>query len=88
MCLLKESGEAVEEELKARSTALVHNAEEVAQQRAESNALRFETGSDVHISHVLFHCGAFLKKLTHWWLTGFSLSVRQVATGADGAVPV
>ncbi|XP_047442689.1 centrosomal protein of 135 kDa isoform X2 [Mugil cephalus] len=40
VCLLKESREAVEEELKARSTVLVHNAEEVAQQRAQSNALR------------------------------------------------
>lgn len=41
MCLLKENREAVEEELKVRSAALVQNAEEVAQQRAESNALRF-----------------------------------------------
>ena len=30
-----------EETLKARSTALAHNAEEMAQQRAESNTLRF-----------------------------------------------
>lgn len=41
MCLLKENREAVEEELKVRSAAVVQNAEEVAQQRAESNALRF-----------------------------------------------
>lgn len=41
VCLLKENKEAVEEELKARSAAVVHNAEEAAQQRAESNALRF-----------------------------------------------
>lgn len=41
MCLLKENREAAEEELKTRSAALVQNAEEVAQQRAESNALRF-----------------------------------------------
>ncbi|KAM3875853.1 centrosomal protein of 135 kDa [Diretmus argenteus] len=40
VCLLKENREAVEQELKARSSALVHNAEETAQQRAESNALR------------------------------------------------
>uniref|UniRef100_A0A3Q1FNH4 Centrosomal protein 135 n=1 Tax=Acanthochromis polyacanthus TaxID=80966 RepID=A0A3Q1FNH4_9TELE len=40
VCLLKENREAAEEELKVRSAALVHNAEEVAQQRAESNALR------------------------------------------------
>ncbi|XP_045899417.1 centrosomal protein of 135 kDa isoform X1 [Micropterus dolomieu] len=40
VCLLKENREAVEEELKVRSAALVQNAEEVAQQRAESNALR------------------------------------------------
>uniref|UniRef100_A0A669EX43 Centrosomal protein 135 n=1 Tax=Oreochromis niloticus TaxID=8128 RepID=A0A669EX43_ORENI len=38
--LLKESKEAAEEELKVQSAAMVHNAEEVAQQRAESNALR------------------------------------------------
>ncbi|MEQ2304804.1 hypothetical protein AMECASPLE_031148, partial [Ameca splendens] len=38
--LLKESKEAVEEELKARSTALVQNTEDVAQQRAEASALR------------------------------------------------
>lgn len=41
VCLLKEGREAVEQELKVRSTALVQNAEETAQQRAESNALRF-----------------------------------------------
>lgn len=41
MCLLKENREAAEEELKTRSAALVQNSEEVAQQRAESNALRF-----------------------------------------------
>ncbi|XP_039984981.1 centrosomal protein of 135 kDa isoform X2 [Xiphias gladius] len=40
VCLLKESREAVEEELKVRCAGLVQNAEEVAQQRAESNALR------------------------------------------------
>ncbi|TKS75034.1 Centrosomal protein of 135 kDa [Collichthys lucidus] len=40
VCLLKENREATEEELKVRSTALVQNAEEVAQQRAECNALR------------------------------------------------
>ncbi|KAM4629083.1 centrosomal protein of 135 kDa [Polymixia lowei] len=40
VCVLKESREAVEDELKARSTVLVQNAEETAQQRAESNALR------------------------------------------------
>ncbi|KAM3619121.1 uncharacterized protein V6R79_003302 [Siganus canaliculatus] len=40
VCLLKENREAVEEELKVRSSVLVQNAEEVAQQRAESNALR------------------------------------------------
>ncbi|XP_008301652.1 centrosomal protein of 135 kDa [Stegastes partitus] len=40
VCLLKENREAAEEELKVRSVALVHNAEEVAQQRAEANALR------------------------------------------------
>lgn len=41
VCLLKEGKEAVEEELKARSTVMVQNAEEAVQQRAESNALRF-----------------------------------------------
>lgn len=41
VCMLKESKEAAEEELKARSAAVVQNAEEVAQQRAECNALRF-----------------------------------------------
>uniref|UniRef100_A0A672HBW5 Centrosomal protein 135 n=1 Tax=Salarias fasciatus TaxID=181472 RepID=A0A672HBW5_SALFA len=40
VCLLKESKEAVEAELKTRSAAVVHTAEEAAQQRAESNALR------------------------------------------------
>ncbi|XP_073333060.1 centrosomal protein of 135 kDa [Pagrus major] len=40
VCLLKENREAAEEELKTRSAVLVQNAEEVAQQRAESNALR------------------------------------------------
>ncbi|XP_036970306.1 centrosomal protein of 135 kDa [Acanthopagrus latus] len=40
VCLLKENREAAEEELKTRSAALVQNSEEVAQQRAESNALR------------------------------------------------
>ncbi|XP_014024490.1 centrosomal protein of 135 kDa isoform X1 [Salmo salar] len=38
--VLKEGRVAIEEELKARSTALVHTAEETAQQRAESSALR------------------------------------------------
>ncbi|XP_040896796.1 centrosomal protein of 135 kDa isoform X3 [Toxotes jaculatrix] len=38
--LLKESREAAEEELKVRSATVVRNAEEAAQQRAESNALR------------------------------------------------
>uniref|UniRef100_A0A7N6C0M2 Centrosomal protein 135 n=1 Tax=Anabas testudineus TaxID=64144 RepID=A0A7N6C0M2_ANATE len=38
--LLKESMEAVEVELKVQSAAEVQNAEEAAQQRAESNALR------------------------------------------------
>lgn len=40
--LLKESKEAAEEELKVQSAAMVHNGEEVTQQRVESNALRFE----------------------------------------------
>uniref|UniRef100_A0A4W6CK52 Centrosomal protein 135 n=1 Tax=Lates calcarifer TaxID=8187 RepID=A0A4W6CK52_LATCA len=40
VCLLKESKEAVEEELKVQSAAMVQNAGEAAQQRAESNALR------------------------------------------------
>ncbi|KAM9385560.1 centrosomal protein of 135 kDa isoform 2-T2 [Pholidichthys leucotaenia] len=40
VCALKESRQAAEDELKVRSATLVHNAEEVAQQRAESNALR------------------------------------------------
>uniref|UniRef100_A0A665V9N8 Centrosomal protein 135 n=1 Tax=Echeneis naucrates TaxID=173247 RepID=A0A665V9N8_ECHNA len=40
VCLLKNQRGAVEEELKVRSAALVQNAEEVAHQRAESNALR------------------------------------------------
>uniref|UniRef100_A0A673B0G0 Centrosomal protein 135 n=1 Tax=Sphaeramia orbicularis TaxID=375764 RepID=A0A673B0G0_9TELE len=39
--LLKENNVAVEEELKARCAALVQNTEETAQQRAESNALRY-----------------------------------------------
>lgn len=38
--LLVERREALEQELKSRSTAALHNAEEVAQERAESNALR------------------------------------------------
>uniref|UniRef100_A0A8C9YGI1 Centrosomal protein 135 n=1 Tax=Sander lucioperca TaxID=283035 RepID=A0A8C9YGI1_SANLU len=42
VCLLKENRTAVEEELKVRCAALVHNAEEVSHQRAESNALRLE----------------------------------------------
>uniref|UniRef100_A0A8C4EZM8 Centrosomal protein of 135 kDa n=1 Tax=Dicentrarchus labrax TaxID=13489 RepID=A0A8C4EZM8_DICLA len=41
VCLLKENREAVEDELKVRSAAVVQNAEEFAQQRAECNALRF-----------------------------------------------
>uniref|UniRef100_A0A8C4EZN8 Centrosomal protein of 135 kDa n=1 Tax=Dicentrarchus labrax TaxID=13489 RepID=A0A8C4EZN8_DICLA len=40
VCLLKENREAVEDELKVRSAAVVQNAEEFAQQRAECNALR------------------------------------------------
>ncbi|XP_068581534.1 centrosomal protein of 135 kDa [Cebidichthys violaceus] len=40
VCLLKENGEAAEDELKVRSAALVQNAEEVSHQRAEANALR------------------------------------------------
>uniref|UniRef100_A0A3Q2NNG3 Centrosomal protein 135 n=1 Tax=Fundulus heteroclitus TaxID=8078 RepID=A0A3Q2NNG3_FUNHE len=40
VCLLKESREAAEEELKVRSASVVQNAEEVAQQRAEASALR------------------------------------------------
>ncbi|XP_062858185.1 centrosomal protein of 135 kDa isoform X2 [Trichomycterus rosablanca] len=40
VAVLKESREAVNEELKARSAALLKNAEEMAQQRAESSALR------------------------------------------------
>ncbi|XP_061593989.1 centrosomal protein of 135 kDa isoform X2 [Cololabis saira] len=40
VCLLKERREAAEEELKVRAAALVHNAEEVTQQRAEASALR------------------------------------------------
>lgn len=39
--VLKDGRVAIEEELKARSTALVHTAEETAQQRAESSALRY-----------------------------------------------
>uniref|UniRef100_H3DJV3 Centrosomal protein 135 n=1 Tax=Tetraodon nigroviridis TaxID=99883 RepID=H3DJV3_TETNG len=38
--LLVERREALEQELKSRSTAALHNTEEVAQERAESNALR------------------------------------------------
>ncbi|XP_072246045.1 centrosomal protein of 135 kDa [Leuresthes tenuis] len=38
--LLKESKEAAEEELTLRCAALVHNADEATQQRAEANALR------------------------------------------------
>lgn len=38
--LLKERREALEQELKSRATAAHQNAEEVAQERAESNALR------------------------------------------------
>ncbi|KAK2835857.1 hypothetical protein Q5P01_016341 [Channa striata] len=38
--LLRENSEAMEVELKVRSAALVQNAEDVAQQRVESNALR------------------------------------------------
>ncbi|KAM4738802.1 centrosomal protein of 135 kDa isoform 2-T2 [Anableps anableps] len=40
VCLLKESKQAMEEELKVRSTASVQNVEEVAQQRAEASSLR------------------------------------------------
>ncbi|KAF7667681.1 hypothetical protein LDENG_00052800 [Lucifuga dentata] len=40
VCLLKERKEAMEKELKVWSAAVVQNAEEVAQQRAESGALR------------------------------------------------
>ncbi|XP_069006775.1 centrosomal protein of 135 kDa [Embiotoca jacksoni] len=40
VCLLKQNKEAAEEELKVRVSALVHNVEEVTQQRAESSALR------------------------------------------------
>ncbi|KAM6962785.1 centrosomal protein of 135 kDa [Aplochiton taeniatus] len=40
LSLLKEGRQAVEEELKVRSSALVQTTEETAQQRAESNALR------------------------------------------------
>lgn len=38
--LLKERREALEQEVKSRSTAALQNAEDVAQERAESNALR------------------------------------------------
>lgn len=41
MRLLKECGDAAKEELNARSAAQIHTAEEVAQKRAESSALRF-----------------------------------------------
>jgi len=40
LLVLTENREAAEEELRARSSALVHSAEEVAQHRAESSALR------------------------------------------------
>lgn len=40
VCLLKESREAVEEELKARCAALAQNTEETIQQKAEASALR------------------------------------------------
>ncbi|CAL8256272.1 unnamed protein product [Merluccius merluccius] len=40
LLVLKENREAAEEELQTRSSALVHSAEEVAQHRAESSALR------------------------------------------------
>ncbi|KAM6921166.1 centrosomal protein of 135 kDa [Xenentodon cancila] len=40
VCLLKERREAAEEELKIHSVALVHNVEEVSQQKAEASALR------------------------------------------------
>lgn len=41
MRLLKECGDAAKEELNARSAAHIQTAEEVAQKRAESSALRF-----------------------------------------------
>uniref|UniRef100_A0A3B4ABP5 Centrosomal protein 135 n=1 Tax=Periophthalmus magnuspinnatus TaxID=409849 RepID=A0A3B4ABP5_9GOBI len=40
VCLLKESREAVEEELKTRCAALAQNTEEAVQQKAEASALR------------------------------------------------
>lgn len=40
MHLLVERREALEQELKSRSAAALHNADQVAQERAESNALR------------------------------------------------
>ncbi|CAL1592976.1 unnamed protein product [Knipowitschia caucasica] len=40
VCLLKESREAVEEELKTRCAALAQNTEETVQQKAEASALR------------------------------------------------
>uniref|UniRef100_A0A1A8CEH2 Centrosomal protein 135 n=1 Tax=Nothobranchius kadleci TaxID=1051664 RepID=A0A1A8CEH2_NOTKA len=40
VCLLKESRDAAEMELKVRSSVLVHNTEEVTHQRAEANSLR------------------------------------------------
>uniref|UniRef100_A0A1A8EXD4 Centrosomal protein 135 n=1 Tax=Nothobranchius korthausae TaxID=1143690 RepID=A0A1A8EXD4_9TELE len=40
VCLLKESRDAAEKELKVRSSVLVHNTEEVTHQRAEANSLR------------------------------------------------
>lgn len=48
MAVLKESRVAVEEDLKARSAALLQNAEEVAQHRAEKSALRY-SGLYVHL---------------------------------------
>lgn len=41
VAVLKESRAAVEEELKGRSAALLQNAEEMGQHRAESSALRY-----------------------------------------------
>lgn len=42
VCLLKERREVAEEELKVQSAALIYNAEEVTQQRAEAGALRYK----------------------------------------------
>lgn len=53
--MLKESRDAVERELKAQSTVMVQNIEEAAQQRAESNALRY----------VCVLC-ILIKRLFHW----------------------